>query len=115
MKKLILIVFALGISLTIFGQSEKTFFNSLSKQRSVHPTVRKASVGISNNFTIRDSLLYFTQSFEKAVLSGRPAGAIKPTTIREAQKKFPGRSYKAVSSRLKLYASEGKSTRRRFR
>lgn len=115
MKKLVLIIFALGISLTVFGQSEKTFFKSLSKQRSVHPTVRKASVGISNNFTIRDSLLYFTNSFEKAVLQGRSAGAIKPATIRSAQKKYPGKSYRAVSSRLKLYAQEGKSPRRRYR
>lgn len=110
MKKLILIVFALGISLTVFGQSEKLFFKSLSQQRSVHPTVREASMGISNSFTIRDSLLYFTQSFEKAILQGRSAGAIKPTTIRTAMKKYPGTSYRAVSNRLKLYAEEGKST-----
>jgi hypothetical protein len=115
MKKLVLVVLALGISLTVFGQNEKLFFKSLSKQRTVHPTVREASMGISNNFTIRDSLLYFTQSFEKAVLSGRSAGAIKPTTIRAAQKKFPGKSYRAVSSRLKLYADEGKSTKLRYR
>jgi hypothetical protein len=66
MKKLVLVVLALGISLTVFGQNEKLFFKSLSKQRTVHPTVREASMGISNNFTIRDSLLYFTQSFEES-------------------------------------------------
>ena len=110
MKKLLFILLVAGLSFPAFGQSGNArFFKSLSQQRGVHPTVKKASIGLSNNFTIRDSLLYFTQSFEKAVLQGKPAGQIKPQLVRAAQKKFPGNNYRAVSNRLKLYATEGKN------
>lgn len=112
MRNLFLIFFAVLLSLPLFSQKgDAIFFKSLSSQRSVHPTVRKASLGMYNNFTIRDSLLYFTNSFEKAVLQGKSAGAIKPQTIKTARKMYPGRSSRAVNSRLKLYAAEGKKRR----
>jgi len=57
-------------------------------------------------------LFYFTQSFEKAILRGRSAGTIKPTTIKAALKKYPGSSLKAVRQRLNYYATEAGSKRR---
>ena len=116
MKKLFLILFVAVLSLPAFGQkAEATFYKKLSTQRSVHPTVKKASIGLAKNFTIRDSVVYFTRSLEKAVLKGKPGGAIKPTLIKTALKKYPGNSYKAVRSRARMYATEGKkgTTRRR--
>ena len=117
MKKLFLILIVAGLSFPVIGQSGSAkFYKSLSTQRGVHPTVKKASASLSRNFTIRDSLLYFTRSFEKAVLSGKSAGLIKPELVKTAQKKYPGNNYRAASNRLKLYATEGKSpTKRRYR
>ena len=109
MKKLFFILLVAGFSLPLLGQGGNAlFFKKLSIQGGVHPTVKAASIGIYNNFIIRDSLLYFTQSFEKAVLQGKSAGAVKPTLIKAAQKKYPGKSPRAVSNRLKMYASESK-------
>lgn len=115
MKNLFLILFVIGLSLPVFGQrsSEATFYKSLSTSRGVHSSVKLASAGIYNNFTIRDSLLYFTSRLEKAVLQGKPAGTIKPELVKYAQKKSPGSSYRAVSTRLKIYATESKNQRRR--
>ncbi len=111
MKNLILALFFIGLSFPVIAQNSSSFYRSLSKQRSVHPTVRKASVGISKNFTIRDSLLYYTRSFERAVLQRRPAGNVKPDLVRVALKKYPGSSHRAVSSRLRMYATESNSRR----
>lgn len=88
-------------------KGEVKFFKKVSSQRSIDPAVKKASLGISRSYTIRDSLLYFTRSFENAVLKGRRAGAVKPSLIKMAQKKYPGTSYSAITRRLKLYATEG--------
>lgn len=112
MKKLFLILFVAGLSFPVFGQrSDANFYKSLSIYRGIHPTIKEASTGIYNNFTIRDSLLFFTNTFEKAVLQGKPAGAIKPDLVRYAQKKSPGKSYQAVTTRLKIYATESKKRR----
>ena len=122
MKKLFLFLLVIGLSLPGMAQNKSkdaVFYKSLSKDRSVHPTVKKASIGLYNNFTIRDSLLYYTRSFEKLILQGKRGGTIKPATVRSAMKKFPGNNYKAASQRLKLYATEGKgspvSRTRRYR
>ncbi len=111
MKKLLFLLLLTGISFTAFGQKgDAAFFKSLSTQRTVHPSIKEASVGIANNFTIRDSLLYFTQSFESAILKGRSAGAVKPELVRTAQKKYPGTSLKAIQSRLRIYATESEKS-----
>lgn len=88
-------------------RGEVKFFKKVSSQRSIDPAIKQASLGISRNYTIRDSLLYFTRSFEKAVLRGRRTGAVKPSLIKTAQKKYPGTSYSAITRRLKFYATEG--------
>lgn len=113
MKKLLLLLFVLGLTLpTLAQRGDALFFKRLSSKSGVHLTVREASLGIYNNFTIRYSLLYFTQSFEKEILRGRSAGTIKPTTIKAANKKYPGKSTSAIRQRLSYYATESKRGRR---
>lgn len=115
MKKLFLLLVAIGFSLPIFAQGDNTlYFKKLSTQRGIHPTVKKASIGIYNNFGIRDSIRIYTRSLEKAVLQRKPAGNIKPELVKVALKKYPGNSNKALRSRLKMYGIQGKkSTKRR--
>ena len=109
MKKLLVILFAIGLSLPILAQrGEADFFKTLSRQSSIHPVVKRASIGLSKNSMILDSLLYFTNMLEKAVLEGKPANAIKPDLVKTAQKRYPGNTQQAVRNRLKLYATEGK-------
>lgn len=114
MKNLLLLFLIIGISMPVAAQkrNEAYFFKKVSLQRSIDPTVKQASLGISRNYTIRDSLLFFTRSFETAILKGRRAGAVKPTLIKEAQKRYPGTSYSAVTRRLQFYATEGKKVLR---
>ena len=64
------------------------FFKKMSTNRKVHTSVRKASVGIYKNFTIRDSVVHYTRSFEKAILKRKPAGNIKPELVRLAMRKY---------------------------
>ena len=109
-----LILFVIGLSLPAFSQKGKaSFYKDLSLKKSVHPVIREASADIYRNFTIRDSVVYSTQTFEKAVLQGKPAGSIKPSLVRTARKKYPGSGYRAVSNRLSLYATEGKNLKRK--
>ncbi|MCB0631609.1 MAG: hypothetical protein R2824_15545 [Saprospiraceae bacterium] len=108
MKKLLILLFAFGLALPMFAQNNKLFFKSLSQQRGIDPTVKKASLGMYNNY-INDSLLYFTSTFEKAVLQGKSAGAVKPELVKTALKKYPGNTLAAARRRLELYATEGKN------
>lgn len=113
MKKLLVLIFAIGLTLPMIAQSGgKQFFKTLSQQRGIHPTIKEASAGLYKNYTIRDSLLYFTGRLEQSILQGKSASVIKPETVKMAQRKFPGKSLKAVRSRLELYATEGKSLKK---
>jgi len=109
MKKLFFILLAFGLSIPAFAQrSQTTFFKTLSQQRGLDPIVRKATIGLSKNGIIADSLLYFTSTLEKAVLQGKSAGTLKPDLIKAAQQKYPGNTVTAVNNRLKLYATESR-------
>lgn len=110
MKKLLLLVLVIGFSFPVIGQksSDAVFFKNLSTQRSIDPMIRKAAFGISKNYLIADSLLYYMPIFERAVLSGKTAGTINPTLVKTAQRQYPGNDYKAVMNRMKLYSTEGK-------
>lgn len=114
MKNFLFLVLALGLSLSATGQKstpETAFFKNLSGQPSVDPAVRKAALSISRNPIILDSLIYNTPLLEKAVLSGKSGGAVKPELVKTALKKYPGTDIKAVRNRLKYYATEGSKTR----
>ena len=97
-----LVLVLAGFSYPLLSQNA-TFYKDLSARGGVDPVVKKASQGIYNNYRILDSLLYFTNTLESAVLKGRPAGNITPELVKTAQKKYPGTSYDALTRRLKLY------------
>lgn len=108
MKNLLLLLLAFGLTLPMSAQSGgKSFYKALALKRNIDPAIKKASAGVYRTYGLRDSLLYFTARFEKAVLQTKSAGAIKPEIIKLAQKKYPGNTLRAVRSRLELYAKEG--------
>lgn len=111
MKRLLLALLIFGFPILTMGQSrskDAVYFKNLTLQKNVSPEIKTASLGISRNFNgfVLDSLIYFTQTFEKAVLSGKSAGAVKPSLVKSALKKYPGTTKQALNSRLKLYATE---------
>jgi hypothetical protein len=113
MKNLILVLLLAGCSMSAFAQKgnvDSQFYKTLSTQKNVDPVVRKLSADLSRNNIMADSLLNFTASFEKAILQGRSGGAIQPELVKEAMKKYPGNNIKAVNSRLRIYATEGKKS-----
>ena len=109
MKKLLFVLFTLALALPTFAQNnEVQFYKKLSTVESVHPAVKHAAYGLSENYWVRDSMFVYARKFETSVLSGKSAGPIKPAMVNAARDKYPTNSVRSVYSRLKFYVVEGK-------
>lgn len=118
MKKLLILLFSLSLSLPASAQiiNDTLIFFKITKTRGIDRGVMTSARGIldqnrkafeqNQKGMIEDSLVFFTDRLERSVLSGKNAGKLTPEVVKKGQKLYPGRNSKAVIERLKFYAKE---------
>lgn len=112
------------VAYEVDGQKTKQSFDSFTIRDSMLYVIQK-SPKVSNSFKqtsqglqtqmmktapksyiFNDTLLYFTREFEAGVLAGKAKGIFDGDIVRQAKKKYPGKSKKAVVQRLKMYSKK---------